>query len=169
MLITAVAAAIFLLVYLYLPAHRQMLALAQEHEHLDQEVMKLEQELDETRKTAERIKALKRTPSTQSVSQPISSRESLAQILEELNQLAKATAVDFFSVRPEKIEDTGTLQAQPVLIDLKSTFKGMGMYLQMLENSPRMIKIQNLQMEADPGDASYILTHLHLTVYMEKH
>jgi Tfp pilus assembly protein PilO len=94
--------------------------------------------------------------------------ETLSLILEELNRLAGATAIDFIAVRPEKVEDKGSLQAQSVLIDLRSTFKSMGKYLQMLENLPRTINIRNLKMEADPSEASHVLIHLSITVYLDK-
>ena len=168
MLITAVAVAVFLLVYIYLPAHRQVLALVQEHEQLNREVMGLEQQLDEARKTSERMKTLKHTESSESAARPIPYRQSLSLILEELYRLAKGTGADFLSVKPDDIEEKGNLQAQSVLIDLRSTFKGMGRYLQMLEDLPQIVKIQNLKIEADPGDAASVLVHLYLTVYLEK-
>ena len=168
MVITTTAVAIFLLVYIYLPAHRQVLALAQEHEQLNQELVKLEQQFDEAQKSSERMKGLKGSQATESVRLMGPYGQSLSVILEELNRLAGATATDFLLVRPDKIEEKGTLRAQTVLIDLRSTFKAMGRYLQMLENLPRRIHIQNLKVEADPSEASHVLIHLYLTVYLEK-
>jgi Tfp pilus assembly protein PilO len=168
MVATATAVAVFLLAYIYLPAHRQALALAQEHEQLKQELVGLERQLDEAQKSSQWMKRLKQDQSTESVQIARPYGESLSLILEELNRLAGATATDFFSVRPEKVEEKGTLQAQSVLIDLRSTFKSMGKYLQMLENLPRMIHIRNLKVEADPSEASHVLIHLYLTMYLEK-
>jgi len=168
LLITAVAVAIFLLAYIYLPAHRQVLALVQEHKQLNREVMGLEQQLDEARKITKRMKIFKHTESSESETLLIAYRQSLSVILEELNRLAKATGVDFLSVKPDEIEEQGGLAAQPILIDLRSSFKGMGKYVQMLENLPRMVKIQNLKIEADPDDAASLLIQLYLTVYLEK-
>jgi Tfp pilus assembly protein PilO len=179
MLIAAAAVAVFLLVYIYLPAHRQALAFVQEREQLNREVMGLEQQLDEVRKTSERLKALKHTESGSvsggSAALLMPYRQSLSLILEELSRLAKATGVDFLSVKPDDLEKKGDLsvrqaglQAQSVLIDLRSTFKGMGRYLQMLENWPRLVKIQNLKMEADPDDVASVLVRLSLTVYLKQ-
>lgn len=168
MVVTATAVAVFLLVYIYLPAHRQVLALAQEHEQLKQELVGLERQFDEAQKISQQMKGLKRSQSSEPVQLARPYGQSLSLILEELNRLAGATAIDFLSVRPEKVEERGTIQAQSVLIDLRSTFKSMGRYLQMLENLPRRIHIQNLKVEADPSEASHVLIHLYLTVYLEK-
>ena len=171
-LTTAVAIAIFLLVYIYLPSHRQFVALVQEHEQLNREVLGLEQQLDEARKTSERMNTLKGTESSsvsgESAALLIPYRQGFSLILEEFNRLAKATSVDFLSVKPGDTEEKGVLEAQSLLIDLRSSFKGMGKYLQMLENLPQMVKIQNLKMEADPEDAAFVLVHLYLTVYPER-
>ncbi len=165
MVATATAVAVFLLVFIYLPAHRQVLALTQEHEQLRQELVGLERQLDEVQKKSQWMKGHKLDESVKFAGLY---GQSLSLILEELNRLAGATAIDFLSVRPEKVEEKGTLQAQSVLIDLRSTFKSMGKYLQMLENLPRMINIRNLKVEADPSEASHVLIHLYLTVYLEK-
>ncbi|GEM_PF-2777927 len=168
MVVTATAVAVFLLVYIYLPAHRQVSALAKEHEQLKQELVGLERQLDEAQKSSQWMKKLNRSQSEGSVRLARPYGESLSLILEELNRLAGATAIDFLSVRPEKVEEKGTLQAQSILIDLRSTFKSIGKYLQMLESLPRMINIRNLKLEADPSEASHVLIHLYLIVYLEK-
>jgi Tfp pilus assembly protein PilO len=171
-LITAVAVAVFLLVYIYLPAHRQVLNLVQEREQLNREVMGFEQQLDEVRKVSERMKALKHTESGSASGGAsallIPYRQSLSLVLEEFNRLAKASGVDFLSVKPDDPEEKGGLRVQSVLIDLRSTFKGTGRYLQMLENLPRLVKIQNLRIEADSDAAASVLVHLYLTVYLKK-
>ncbi|MCI0529477.1 MAG: hypothetical protein L0Y56_18715, partial [Nitrospira sp.] len=131
MVVTATAVAVFLLVYIYLPAHRQVSALAKEHEQLKQELVGLERQLDEAQKSSEWMKKLNRSQSEESVRLARPYGESLSLILEELNRLAGATAIDFLSVRPERVEEKGTLQAQSILIDLRSTFKSIGKYLQM--------------------------------------
>jgi Tfp pilus assembly protein PilO len=168
MVATATAVGIFLLVYIYLPAHRQVSSLAREHEQLRQELVGLERDLDEAQKSFQWMKRIQHDESGESVKFAGLYGQSLSLILEELNRLAGSTAVDFLSVRPEKTEEKGTLQAQSVLIDLRSTFKSVGRYLQMLENLPRTINIRNLKVEADPSEASQVLIHLYLTVYLEK-
>jgi Tfp pilus assembly protein PilO len=168
MVATATAVAVFLLAYIYLPAHRQVSALAHEHEQLKQELVGLERQFDEAQKSSQWMKRLKKNQSDEPLQLVRPYGESLSLILEELNRLSGATGIEFLSVHPEKIEAKGALQAQAVLIDLRSTFKSIGMYLQRLENLPRMINIQNLKVEADPSEASHVLIHLHLMVYLEK-
>jgi Tfp pilus assembly protein PilO len=168
MVATATAVSVFLLAYIYLPAHRQVVVLTQQHGQLKEELVGLERQFDEAQKSSQWMKRLRQDRSTESVQITRPYGESLSLILGELNRLAGATGTDFLSVRPEKVEERGTLQAQSVLIDLRSTFKSMGKYLQMLENLPRIIHFRNLKVEADPSEASYVLIHLYLTMYLER-
>lgn len=192
-LLTAITLAILLLLYVYLPLHRQVSSLFEEHEKLKREVIGLEKQVDEARKTTERIKASK-PPVTgpalgESDGSPQAERnllgspasgekehtpqpQKLSLILDELDRLAKATAVDLLSVRPQDIpentQDNGVIKAQSVLIDVKSTFQGLGRFLKMLENLPRLVNVQNIKIEADPAQATTVIVHLFLTVYVEK-
>jgi Tfp pilus assembly protein PilO len=170
--VTAGAVAVFLLLYIYLPSHRQVVAQVQEREQLKHEVMGLEQQLDEAREIAERMITLERTGSSsisgESTTLLMPYRKSLSLVLDEFNRLAKASGVDFLSVKAGEAEEKGELEVQSLLIDLRSSFKGIGRYLQMLDNLPQMVAIQNLKMEADPGDAAFVLVHLYLTVYLER-
>jgi len=179
-LLTAITIAILLLLYVYLPLHRQASSLIEEHEKLQREVIGLEKQVDEARKTTERIKASNPpekgpalgesdgTPQKEHAPGP----QKLSLILDELNRLAKATAVDLLSIRPQDIpedtQNTGAFKAKSVLIDIRSTFQGLGTFLKMLENLPRLLIVQNIKIEADPAQATTVLVHLYLIVYLEK-
>ena len=179
-LLTAITLAILLLLYVYLPLHRQVSSLFEEHEKLKREVIGLEKQVDEARKSAERIKTSTPPVTGPALGEPDGTPQkehaprpqNLSLILEELNRLAKATAVDLLSVRPQDIpentQDTGIFKAQSVLIDVRSTFQGLGRFLQMLEDLPRLVNVQNIKVEADPAQATTVIVHLYLTVYVEK-
>lgn len=170
-IVTATSLAIFLLVFLYFPSHRKVLPLVKEHEKLSQEVMGLERQLEEAMETSKWIKA--RTPPeagdlSDRISKSSPEPQKLFVILQELNRLAKATAVEFLLVRPETLLESGMLMTQSVMIDARSTFMGVGRYLQMLESLPRMINIYKIKIETDSAESSEVLVHLYLTVYLEK-
>ena len=180
MILTAITLAVLLLLYIYLPLHRQALSLFEEHEKLKREVIGLEEQLDEARKTTERIKASNPPEKGPALGESDGTAQKehapgpqkLSLILEELNRLTKVAAVDLLLVRPQDIpedtQDTGAFKAQSVLIDVRSTFQGLGTFLKMLENLPRLLIVQNIKIEADPAQATTVLVHLYLTVYLEK-
>ncbi|MGH7274587.1 MAG: type 4a pilus biogenesis protein PilO [Nitrospiria bacterium] len=192
-ILTAITLAVLLLLYIYLPLHRQASSLFEEHEKLKREVIGLEEQVDEGRKTTELLKMSTPPPAVPALggsdSPPQAERDLLGSpasggdeqgprpqkiplILDELNRLAKAAAVDLLSVRPQAIpessQDSGAFKAQSILIDVRSTFQGVGRFLKMLENLPRLMNLQNIKIEADPAEATKVFVHLYLTVYLEK-
>lgn len=177
MVATALAVAIFLLTYLYLPMHRQVTSLATAEDKLRQEILGLEQKWQEERRAVERIKALhpfgyEEKVVSEGLQERLQdhdpNRERLSLFLKDLNRMARAAAVEFISVRPQAVKEEDSLSQQSVLIQTRSTFRGIERYLRMLENLPRLLNVENLKIESDPSEASYVLAELALTVYWER-
>ncbi len=177
LLVTATAVGIFLLFFVYLPAHRHAAGLAAQRDQIRQEVLELEQQVEESRRVAKRLKAdpssgpddsgeVTGLPTARGTYGPRNQR--LSVVLDELQRLSRPTAVDFISIRPDQIVDQGEFWTQSMLLNLRSTFKGLGKYLQVLENLPRIVDVRDVKVEADPSQSAYVTADLYITVYLEK-
>lgn len=84
----------------------------------------------------------------------IPSQENLGELLEGLNQIAKEVKVDFIQVKFGNSADFGEYIQIPIDIDLRCSLEGLVLYLDGVEQLPRLVKVNFIKITADKDNGS---------------
>lgn len=94
------------------------------------------------------------------------------EVPELLSKLAELAATfpgkDYISLTPRNPDDLGKYYKLPFTINIRCSYTELRTYLQKLENLPRLIKIETLQINPSGDNPAILMVRLEINVYYLK-
>lgn len=88
-------------------------------------------------------------------------------ILTDVSQLANANALETRLVKPLKSERAASYSEQPIEMSLSGNFNGFYVFLQQLENMPRITRVTNMALSKITDQDGAMQAKLTLSIYFE--
>ena len=121
-------------------------------------------------KIATREETLKRIDEVQSkvryYEKRLPSSVKAPELLSELTRLSRISGLKFMEMKSKDVVDKGDYVEIPLEIKTEVDYHGFGIFLNMIENSDRFSKVDNLQIERDPDNYYVHRAKLVLSTFM---
>lgn len=88
-------------------------------------------------------------------------------ILTAVSQMATANALETKSVKPMKSERASSYSEQPIEMSLSGNFNGFYVFLQQLENMPRITRVTNMALNKITDQDGAMQAKLTLSIFFE--
>ncbi|MFH1238860.1 MAG: type 4a pilus biogenesis protein PilO, partial [bacterium] len=103
------------------------------------------------------------------INEKLPSEKELPELLSKLADLASIfPGKDYISLTPGQTDDLGQYFKLPLVINLKCSYTDLLNYLQKLENLPRLVKLETIQISPAADNPAFLMVHLELNVYYRK-
>lgn len=170
-LTTAVAVAFFFYQYVYLKGAVEIKRLDSQIQETEADAVRISAEVKETQKVAQRLKdAMERLKDMEdrfTVTQSkLPSDRQLSSILKGLVGDDVKKGVKFISLRPLPLEPKGEYFKLPFQTAIHARFQSFGEYLEMIEEMPRIVTVENFRIEAKEESLPLLSMQLFMSTYV---
>ncbi len=171
-ILTTVATVTFLFYqYAYLKSVADIKRLDSQIQDTTADINRVSAEMKETQKIAQRLKdAMERLKDMEdrfTVTQSkLPSDKQLSSILKGLVDDDVKKGVKFISLRPLPLEPKGEYFRLPFQTSLQAKFQSFGEYLEMIEEMPRIVTVENFRIEAKEESLSLLSIQLFMSTYV---
>lgn len=90
----------------------------------------------------------------------------VSRILSEISENGFSKGVRITSIKPMPAEDKGELSRLPFQISLETRYTSFGNYLEMIENLPRLMVVDNFMIEQKDDTSLILNSQLYLSAYV---
>lgn len=170
-LTTAVAVAFSFYQYVYLKGAAEIKRLDSQIQETEADAVRISAEIKETQKVAQRLKdAMERLKDMEdrfTVTQSkLPSDRQLSSILKGLVGDDVKKGVKFISLRPLPLEPKGEYFKLPFQTAIQARFQSFGEYLEMIEEMPRIVTVENFRIEAKEESLPLLSMQLFMSTYV---
>ncbi len=157
--------------YLYLPKKKQVNEFRFKLESIESEIKKARTDADYLEKMQKEIKTVEERWNY--VKQKVPSKKQIPQILEALAKAATGSDIYYVSIVPEGTQYYSaimiknlTYEKLPIKINLQCRYKDLGDYISKLNNLYRLIKVEDIEINADENITPLLNVHLIVSTYI---
>lgn len=151
--------------YFFLPHYRESRALSLQRGALLVEIAQLE-----TQSTALAAAAQQRDERQVSPRKSPALRvldEGVPRLLEKITRTERVGRIEFMSIRPGEVQDTGRYMTLPLAVELHSELRELREYLRILEDLP-IIRVETIRISVSEKTNPSLRVEMTLTVYLGK-
>lgn len=170
-LLLAAAIAFFFYQYIYLKNAADVTRLDSQAQGIITDIDRISAEIRETQKVAQRLKdAMERLKNMEDrfmlTQSKLPSDRQLSSILKGLVGDDLKKGVKFISLRPLPLEQKGEYFRLPFQTTLQARFQPFGEYLEMIEEMPRIVTIENFRLDAKEEGKPLLSIQLFMSAYV---
>lgn len=91
---------------------------------------------------------------------PLTDEQEMANMLSQIEETARKSNVFVSALKPQPVKETASYQRFMVEADIDAAVKDLTAFLYELQNSPKIFKVETMEIKAKPGQGDSVKSHL---------